>query len=129
MSAVARSLKPAPSRFDAIDTAKLEADLSASGYAVLPAVLNAQECALLRALYGDADRFRSRVVMARHNFGQGEYQYLNYPLPPLVQELRECLYPRLAPIANQWNDRLAIHARYPNTLEAFLETCHRAGQT
>jgi len=129
MSVVARTTKPSQSHFAAVDSAKLEADLSANGYAVLQQVLSAQECADLRALYRDADRFRSRVVMARHNFGQGEYQYFKYPLPPLVQDMRESLYPHLAPVANAWNERLAIDARYPDTLDAFLKACHRAGQT
>lgn len=128
MSVVARTVKPSFSRFETIDPAKLEADLSANGYAVLPQLLSSQECAQLRALYTEPDRFRSRVLMARHNFGRGEYQYLSYPLPPLVQDLRENLYALLAPVANQWNERLSIEARYPNTLDAFLEVCHRAGQ-
>ncbi len=129
MMSVARAAIAPPSHFEALDVAKLEAELSAKGYAVLPAVVSATECAELRTLYGDRDRFRSRVVMARHNFGQGEYQYFSYPLPTLVQELRESLYPLVAPIANVWNERLAIVSRYPDSLDAFLKICHRAGQT
>jgi hypothetical protein len=112
----------------ALDGAALEASLDAHGYATGP-LLDADACRALAALYDDPARFRSRVVMQRHAFGQGEYQYLSYPLPPLVQALREALYPRLAPIANRWRERLGETARFPPTLAAFLATCHDAGQT
>jgi hypothetical protein len=128
MSAPARVLKRAPARFEAIDGDHLMQEISANGYAVLPKVLDAQECATLRAFYDEGDRFRSRVVMARYGFGQGEYQYFNYPLPPLVTELRQALYPLLSPIANAWNESLGVDTRYPTQLDEFLAACHRAGQ-
>ena len=113
MSAQAHLLCEAPSRFADIDDARLEHELSGKGCIVLRGALNEQDCAQLRTLYADSKRFRSRVVMARHGFGKGEYQYFSYPLPPLVEELRHNLYSRLAPIANTWNERLGIDARYP----------------
>jgi hypothetical protein len=67
--------------------------------------------------------------MARHGFGKGEYRYFSYPLPDLVGGLRAALYPRLAPIANEWNARMNIDTRYPSTHAAFLMACHAAGQT
>jgi hypothetical protein len=94
----------------------LLAALEERGHAVLPGVLDAADCRGLAALYDDATAFRSRVVMARHNFGRGEYQYLRYPLPPLVAELRAALYPRLAPLANQWHERLRLAARFPGSV-------------
>jgi hypothetical protein len=66
--------------------------------------------------------------MARHGFGRGEYRYFAYPLPALVADLRAAAYPRLAPIANAWAERLGIATRFPDTLQAMLKRCHAAGQ-
>jgi hypothetical protein len=104
------------------------AALDESGHAVLPAVLGAAECRELAALYDREDAFRSRVVMARHNFGSGEYKYLRYPLPAAVGALREALYPHLAPLANAWQERLRLETRFPPTLEDYLARCHAGGQ-
>jgi uncharacterized protein len=104
------------------------AALDECGHVVLPAVLDGAECRDLAALYADQAAFRSRVVMARHNFGRGEYQYLRYPLPPLVADLRAALYPRLAPLANGWHERLRLDPRFPPRLDDYLVTCHAAGQ-
>jgi uncharacterized protein len=104
------------------------AALDERGYAVLPGILDARECGALSALYDDAAAFRSRVVMARHNFGRGEYKYLRYPLPAAVACLREGLYPRLAPLANLWHERLGLAPRFPQNLAEYLERCHAAGQ-
>src|SRR5690606_2776277 len=80
------------------------------------------------ALYPADEHFRSRVVMARHGFGRGEYKYFDYPLPAPVAGLREAIYPRLAPIANRWNAAMGVHDRYPAGHTAFIERCHAAGQ-
>ena len=104
------------------------AALDERGHAVLPRVLDAAECCDLAALYDDASAFRSRVVMARHNFGRGEYKYLRYPLPATVAALREALYPRLAPLANTWHERLRLEPRFPAALKTYLARCHKAGQ-
>src|SRR5688500_1053264 len=106
----------------------IEASLDARGHAILPALLTAQECRSLIAGYDDDAKFRSRIVMARHNFGRGEYKYFNYPLPPIVSGLRLALYPALAAIANNWNKALGDELRYPPALSTFLNRCHRAGQ-
>jgi hypothetical protein len=105
----------------------LETEIAASGYAVRP-LLTPETCAELTALYDDASRFRSRVVMARHGFGRGEYQYFAYPLPPPVARLRAALYPPLARIANAWAASLNDARRFPATLDAYLAACHEAGQ-
>lgn len=103
--------------------------LDRHGNAVLPAVLRAGQCERLAARYARDDGFRSRIVMARHNFGRGEYKYFAYPLPPLLERLRHALYRRLAPIANRWNRQMGLDAQYPAELDAFLARCHAAGQT
>jgi uncharacterized protein len=87
------------------------------------------ECQSLAATYGDDERFRSRIVMARHCFGRGEYKYFAHPLPDLVAGLRTTLYPGLASVANRWNEAMGIDVRYPDVHAKFLERCHRAGQT
>jgi uncharacterized protein len=102
--------------------------LDARGCAVLEGLLDASTCARLAAMYDDAARFRSRVIMSRHGFGRGEYQYFAYPLPRMIQELRTALYPRLAPIANHWIERLGGDARFPARHEQYLASCHSAGQ-
>jgi len=116
-------------RSDAYDWTGIARDLDADGFAILPALLDADACARTAALYDDARRFRSRVVMARHGFGSGEYQYFAAPLPRLVAALRTALYARLAPIANRWNEAMRIAVRYPAAHAAYLERCHAAGQT
>jgi uncharacterized protein len=104
--------------------------LHQQGNAVLPQLLSAAECTALARLYSGADEstFRSRVVMQRHGFGQGEYRYFSYPLPNVVAGLRKALYPHLVPIANQWNAAMGIDVRYPAQHADFIARCHAAGQ-
>jgi len=118
-----------PARLASVDWAGLAGELDARGNAVVERLLSPAQCRSIAALYEDDDRFRSRIVMARHGFGRGEYKYFNYPLPPLVTELRTCLYPPLAAIANRWNAALGIDLRYPAAHPAFVARCHAAGQT
>jgi hypothetical protein len=116
-------------RLAPIDWQALSADLDAYGCAVIGNLLPPEQCRELATLYDEEARFRSRVVMARHGFGRGEYKYFAYPLPPVVAELRAAVYPRLAPVANRWNQAMKIAARFPDTHAAFLKRCHAAGQT
>ena len=117
------------SRVAAIDWPRVETDLDAQGWAILPRLLQRAESDAIAGLYGREDGFRSRVVMASHGFGRGEYRYFSYPLPPLVEALRTAAYPRLAPIANAWQARMGKEVRFPGEHAAFLERCHQAGQT
>jgi hypothetical protein len=113
---------------NAYDWETISGDLDAHGWAILPQLLTAGECAALAGLYDDDRRFRSRIVMARHGFGRGEYKYFANPLPDKVAELRTTLYPQLVPIANRWNASMKIDVRYPAEHAAFLKRCHAAGQ-
>jgi hypothetical protein len=125
----ARTRRTPAERVADIDWPLLAGDLDAFGGAATgAALLKPDECATLAALYDSEDRFRSRIVMARHGFGRGEYQYFRYPLPPAVAELRAALYARLVPIANRWNERIGTDIRYPDEHGAFLDRCHAAGQ-
>jgi hypothetical protein len=112
-----------------IDWKTIATELDAQGWAVVPRLLDAPSCYDLTALYNDDAHFRSRVVMARHGFGKGEYKYFAYPLPAPVAALRQSLYPPLAAIANRWHERMGIETRFPETHAAFIARCHDAGQT
>ncbi|HZJ52703.1 MAG TPA: 2OG-Fe(II) oxygenase [Myxococcaceae bacterium] len=105
------------------------AALEAIGHGVIPGLLGARECTTIAALYDDPARFRSKVVMAKHGFGRGEYQYFGHPLPGRVLELRQSLYEALVPVANRWGEALGRPGRYPDRLEKYLQQCHAGGQT
>jgi hypothetical protein len=122
------SVDKAVARVHAFDWQQIGKDLDEQGSALLPAILSAQECQALAALYPQESLFRSRVVMGRHGFGRGEYKYFSYPLPNLIQGLRTALYPQLSPVANRWNAAMGIDIRYPENHQDFLERCHDAGQ-
>ena len=132
MSVATRRIDGTPSiekRVAALDWQRIAADLNAHGCAVVPALLAPGECKSIEKLYAAENLFRSRVVMARHGYGRGEYQYFAYPLPELVATLRTALYPGLAAIANAWNAKLNVDTRYPENHADYLARCHRAGQT
>jgi hypothetical protein len=113
---------------EAIDWARIAADLDAHGCATTGRLLSAQQCTELAETYATDVPFRSRVVMARHGFGRGEYKYFAYPLPEPVAVLRAALYPPLADIANRWNQAMAIDPRYPREHASYLAHCREAGQ-
>jgi uncharacterized protein len=115
-------------RVAAIDWEGVGRDLDREGWALLSALLTPADCDATAALYGPSEIFRSQVHMARHGFGQGEYRYFAYPLPPLVEALRTAIYPPLARIANGWHERMGVDARFPPDHARFLERCHAAGQ-
>ena len=116
-------------RLATVDWDAVARALDAHGCALLPGILAPAECAAMAGSYDTNQLFRSSVVMARHGFGRGEYKYFAYPLPPLVAELRAAIYPRLAEIANRWQDALGADVRYPSAHHEFIDRCHRAGQT
>ncbi len=115
-------------RVAALDWPHLESELDVRGCAVAPGLLNPAECEALAGSYPLREPFRSRVVMARHGFGRGEYKYFAYPLPDAVAALRASIYPHLVPIANRWNEAMRLGTRYPVEHAAYLKRCHEAGQ-
>jgi uncharacterized protein len=119
----------AGARAAAVNWPALKGDLDTYGCAVVSKLLSAGECRAIAALYPDESHFRSRIHMARHGFGKGEYRYFKYPLPDLLGDLRSALYTGLAELANDWNGRMGIGERYPSDHASFLKRCHDAGQT
>jgi hypothetical protein len=128
VSRLGRDASAVSDRVRGLDWKRLSQGLDASGNAVVERLLSAAECQSLAALYEESGRFRSRVVMGRHGFGQGEYQYFDYPLPEIVSGLRTAFYPHLAPIANGWNSQMGVDSSFPATHAEFLARCREAGQ-
>ncbi|RQH05415.1 2OG-Fe(II) oxygenase [Paraburkholderia dinghuensis] len=125
----AASSREFAARLDAQLWSAIENDLDQRGYALIPGLLDDAECDALASLYERDAPFRSRVVMAHHGFGSGEYRYFAYPLPETVAELRTLLYARLVALANRWADWLGTGVDFPPTHDAFIARCHEAGQT
>jgi uncharacterized protein len=117
------------SRLAKIDWDRIGAELDGFGAATTGVLLTPEECAAIASGYGQEEGFRSRVVMSRHGFGRGEYKYYAYPLPNLIAEMREALYPPLAAIANRWEAALGRPGDFPKDHAAYLDRCHAAGQT
>lgn len=126
---VAKDTPSAQTRIGGQDWQALAADLNDYGCAVIDNLLSPQECRDIANLYPHEAHFRSHIHMARHGFGKGEYRYFRYPLPDPLTELRTALYAQLAPVANEWNQRMRIDVRYPLHHADFLKLCHDAGQT
>jgi uncharacterized protein len=112
-----------------LDWQRIASELDTHGCATTGPLLPAETCAQLIDSYEDDARFRSKIVMARHGFGQGEYKYFAAPLPQTIATLRARFYPPMAEIANRWNEKLGAATRFPGKLDAFLARCHKAGQT
>jgi hypothetical protein len=116
-------------RVGALDWANIGTQLDQFGCATTGALLSAAECAAISSRYDEDKPYRSRVIMARHGFGRGEYKYFAYPLPDVVASLRASFYPPLAGIANRWNEQMGVDQRFPAAHAAYLKRCHAAGQT
>jgi len=115
-------------RVDGAAWTALVDEVNAYGCAQTPQILTPQECRSIAALYDEAERFRATITMARYRFGSGEYRYFKSPFPELVETLRQAFYPHLLPIARAWADTLGRPAPWPDTLDAWLDQCHAAGQ-
>jgi uncharacterized protein len=116
-------------RVDGADWDAVTADMNDVGGALLPELLTPDECASVIDLYPDDSLFRSTIDMGRHRYGQGEYRYFARPYPSPIEELKQALYPRLLPIARDWWTKLGREAPWPDTLDEWLDACHRADQT
>ena len=112
----------------AVDWPTYQNTLSETGFALLPSLLSADECQQLVDLFDAQNLYRKTIVMQHHGYGSGEYKYFNYPLPPLVDSLRHAFFANVAPVANDWNEKLGLTLRYPADLDTWLNTCHKAGQ-
>jgi hypothetical protein len=122
-------VRSAEQRVGRYDWKALAAELSSYGCAVVDKLLTGDECREIAALYPREEHFRSHIHMARHGFGRGEYRYFKYPLPDLLAGMRTALYPHLASVANEWNERMGLAQRYPGAHADFLKLCHKSGQT
>ena len=121
-------MEPIIERIEKADWASLREQLNSKGYAVLPGILKNEECAALISQYNDEQLFRKTVVMERYRFGLGQYKYYNYPLPTLIQNIRESVYPKLVPVANNWMKVLNNATVYPNSLHQLQAQCHVVAQ-
>lgn len=117
-----------PKRVAQLNWSALHEQLHITGFANTGPLLSARQCVAWREQYAVDELFRSRIVMARHGFGQGEYKYFNYPLPDAVQQLRTAFYAHLAPVANVWAKAMGQSIVFPATHSEMLERCHQAGQ-
>ena len=115
-------------RLEKLDWSSIHQSLHELGYALTPALLTELECTDLRETYPADDRFRSHIIMSRYRFGRGDYKYFEYPLPAVVEELREASYPHLVPVANLWNENLGAGERFPAAIPPFLPPARRAGR-
>lgn len=123
-----RQVQGIEERVQGIRWERVSRDLDAEGYATIEDLLTPDECAYVAGLYFKDDLFRSRVAMAKHGFGQGEYKYFSYPLPDLIADLRTSVYPHLVPIANRWHEIMGRESRFPDDHARFLSRCRQAGQ-
>ena len=119
---------PIDERLSATDWPTVQGDLNTKGYAIIPGIVTEEECSDLISNYRNPELYRKTVIMERYRFGLGEYKYFNYPLPLLIQTLRESIYSKLAPIANRWMSVLNIDKIYPDNLEQLHSQCRDNGQ-
>ena len=125
----AAAVRSAEIRLEKQDWHRIGSDLNSFGCAVIEKLITSDECREVAALYPEEDFFRSHIHMARHGFGKGEYRYFKYPLPDLLGGLRTAFYPRLAVVANSWNEHMNVERHYPERHAEFLKQCHAAGQS
>jgi hypothetical protein len=104
-------------------------ELNCNGYAILKNVLPEEDCRWLISQYSNPDLYRKTINMERYRFGSGEYRYFDYPLPGIIQQIRESVYPLLVPIANNWMQYLRLPLLFPESHSEFLQSCKASHQT
>lgn len=112
-----------------LDWNTINRDLHSNGFVIVRNVLSVDECAALVKDYEHEPAYRKTINMERYRFGLGEYKYYQYPLPPLITELRSEVYPCIVPVANKWMEELNIPTRFSATHLAMLKLCHDNNQT
>ena len=121
-------MKNIATRLAAIDWQTITNELHDKGFVIIRDVLNKQECDDLIAAYDADDTYRKTISMERYRFGQGEYKYFQYPLPALIRELRESVYAKIAPVANEWMMELNLNKEFPATHHEMVKLCQEQGQ-
>jgi len=116
-------------KFRELDWNKISGQLNEYGYALVKQVITAVECDQLAKGYDQNELYRKTINMERYRFGLGEYKYFNYPLPSIIEGIRQSVYPHLAPVANNWMKVLGINKQFPSTLAELLDECHTHQQT
>ncbi|HVW15477.1 MAG TPA: 2OG-Fe(II) oxygenase, partial [Mucilaginibacter sp.] len=111
-----------------LDWNTLADQLNNTGYAIARDVLPPDTCDQFVQMYNDDNLYRKTIIMERYRFGLGEYKYFKYPLPEVIGQLRQALYPWIAPVANNWMKALGIERQYPDSLDELLHLCHSLGQ-
>ncbi|MBU3025199.1 2OG-Fe(II) oxygenase [Zobellia galactanivorans] len=111
-----------------IDWQAVSESMNGKGYAIVPKILPDEQCNELINEYSNEKLYRKTVIMERYRFGLGEYKYFDYPLPNIIQIIRETIYPKLSTIANLWMKVLNINKIFPETLEELLSLCHQNKQ-
>ncbi|MBK0380757.1 2OG-Fe(II) oxygenase [Mucilaginibacter segetis] len=115
-------------RIEAAHWAEVTESMNERGYACIPKILLTEECNSLIASYADDSLYRKTITMEKHGYGRGQYKYYNYPLPGIVQQLREMVYPHIAPVGNNWMDVLKIEKQFPAALNDLTTLCHEHSQ-
>lgn len=115
-------------RLTTTDCQSVAESMNEIGYAYIPKILTDDQCEELIQAYDNEYAYRKTVIMERYRFGLGEYKYFDYPLPKIIQRLRETIYPKLSPIANLWMKVLKIEKSFPDTLEELQLLCHQNNQ-
>ena len=103
--------------------------MNEKGFVIVPGLLSNEQCEDLVKEYDNPGNYRKMVIMERYRFGLGQYKYFNYPLPDLIQTIRENIYPKLAPIANNWMNLLNIDTEFPGTFGELQMLCQHNNQT